>query len=75
MPKGILLFPMLIFGLIFVSGLLNAIAPRLMWKTFESWKATKEPSNTYFMARRISGIIALLIVAGLLLFPYFMSRQ
>ncbi|MRN54775.1 DUF6199 family natural product biosynthesis protein [Paenibacillus monticola] len=75
MPKGILLFPMLIFGLIFVSGLLNAISPRLMWKTFESWKATKEPSNTYFMARRISGILAMLIVSGLLLFPYFMSRQ
>ncbi|AEY65586.1 DUF6199 family natural product biosynthesis protein [Clostridium sp. BNL1100] len=48
MPKGVMIFPFIIIGLIFTIGLLNVICPKLLWKTFESWKATKEPSNAYF---------------------------
>ena len=75
MPKWITIFPMLVLGFIFLSGLLNAVNPRFIWKTFESWKATKEPTNAFFLARRIAGVFAMLIVLGILLFPYLMSRQ
>jgi len=74
MPKGIIIFPMIVLGLIFFIGLLNAVNPRMIWKVFESWKATKEPSNTYFIIRRIFGIVAMLVVASIILFPYFMSK-
>lgn len=75
MPKGITIIPMIILGLIFLQGLLNAICPKLLWKIFESWKATKQPTNRYFLSQRILGIIAMLIVIGIFLFPYFMSKQ
>lgn len=74
MSKWITIIPIIILGFIFINGLLNAINPKMMWKTFESWKATKEPTNTFFMVRRITGIIAMLIVIGIFLFPYLMSK-
>ncbi|MBZ9686674.1 hypothetical protein G9F72_010085 [Clostridium estertheticum] len=75
MPKVITIIPTIFLGFIFFYGLLNAIIPKMLWKTFESWKATKEPTNTYFMSRRIAGIITMLIVSGIFLFPYLMSKQ
>jgi len=75
MPKGITIIPMIILGFIFLQGLLNAINPKLTWKIFESWKATKEPTNTFFVSRRILGIVAMVIVVGIFLFPYLMSKQ
>jgi len=75
MSKWITIIPTIFFSFIFLYGLLNAIIPKIMWKTFESWKATKEPTTAYFITRRISGIIAMLIVVGIFLFPYFMSKQ
>ena len=74
-PKGIIIIPMIILGFIFLQGLLNAINPRIMWKVFESWKSTKEPTNTFFMSRRITGVVAMIIVLGLFLFPYLMRKQ
>ncbi len=65
---------MLIYAIIFIIGLLNIICPRFMWRIFESWKATKEPTNTYFLMRRIAGIIAIVIIIALVLFPYLMSK-
>jgi hypothetical protein len=47
MPQGITIIVNIFLGLIFVMGLLNAINPRMMWKTFDSWKATKEPTATF----------------------------
>lgn len=75
MPKGITIIPTIILGLIFLRGLINAINPKLMWRIFESWKATKEPTNAFFISRRIAGIVSMVIVIGLFLFPYFMSKQ
>lgn len=71
MPKWVTIIPTIILGFIFLYGLLNAIIPKIMWRTFESWKATKEPTTAYFISRRISGIIAILIVVGIFLFPRF----
>lgn len=39
------------------------------WKTFESWKATKEPTKAYFITKRISGIIIMLVIAVIALAP------
>jgi hypothetical protein len=75
MPKWITIIPMIILVLIFLQGLLNAINPKLLWKIFESWKATKEPPNSYFLSRRIFGIVSMLIVVAIFLFPYLMSKQ
>ncbi len=74
MSKGVLIFPLIIIGFIFIIGLLNAINPKLLWKTFESWKATKEPTDAYFISRRIVGIIIMIIVFAMFLFPYIMSK-
>jgi ABC-type multidrug transport system fused ATPase/permease subunit len=73
MPKVFPIFSMIIIGFIFVSGLLNAIYPKKMWEIFEGWKAAREPSKTFFVLRRIAGILAMLIVFAMFLFPYLMS--
>lgn len=75
MPNGITIVPVIILGIIFVHGLINAISPKFLWKIFESWKATKEPTNSYFLSRRISGSIEILVVVAIFLFPYIMSKQ
>ncbi len=75
MPQGVMIFPLIIIGLIFTIALLNIICPKLVWKTFESWKATKEPSNAYFISRRIAGIVIIVILVAMCLFPYLMSKQ
>ena len=58
MPKGMSIFLKvfyIFYIIIFVIGLINAIAPKWYWKTFESWKATKEPTKGYFITNRILG--------------------
>lgn len=67
------IFVMLLYGTIFISGLLNAINPRLIWEKFESHNATKEPTRLYFLGRRVSGIVAMLIITALVLVPYSAS--
>jgi len=74
MPKFVTIIPMVILGLIFLQGLLNVINPRLSWRIFESWKAKEEPAGSYFFARRVLGVVSMLIVVALFLFPYVMSR-
>lgn len=72
MPKGMSVFSTIIYIfyiIIFSSGLVNAIAPKWFWKTFESWKATKEPTKTYFITKRISGIIIMIVIAVIALAP------
>ncbi len=73
MPKGVMVYQLTIIGLIFTIALLNVICPKLMWKTFESWKATKEPSNAYFISRRIIGIIIITVLLAMSLLPYIMG--
>lgn len=74
MPKGVTLVPMIILGVIFLQGLLNAINPKLMWRIFEGWKATKEPTCTFFIVRRVIGITAVIAVVAVYVFPYLMSK-
>ena len=69
-----LILPKIIIGIVFVSGLINAINPRFFWEKFESWKAKEEPSKTYFMVRKISGVLAMVIAVFMLFFPQFMGR-
>ncbi len=73
MPKGVMVYQLTITGLIFTIALLNVICPKLMWKTFESWKATKEPNNAYFISRRIIGIIIITVLLAISLLPYIMG--
>ena len=58
-----------VFSILFIVCLLEALFPRWCWKTFESWKATKEPSNAYFLQRRIAGIIGMVVIAAIALAP------
>jgi len=37
-------------------------------------KLKKEPSKTYFMVRRITGVIAMVVSAIMFFFPHFLSR-
>ena len=72
MPKGMSICSIIVYIfyiIIFSSGLVNAIAPKWFWKTFESWKATKEPTKTYFITKRISGIIIMIVIAVIALAP------
>ena len=74
MPRWIDVISFVLLGVIFFNGLLNLINPKMMWKTFEGWKATGEPSNTFFIMRRIGGAAAVLAVVCLLLLPWILSR-
>ena len=58
-----------VFIILFIVCLLEALFPRWYRKTFESWKATKEPSNAYFLQRRIAGIIGMVVIAAIALAP------
>ena len=72
MPKGMNIFLTVVYIfyiIIFAIGLVEAIAPKWFWKTFESWKATKEPTKAYFITKRISGIIIMIVIAVIALAP------
>ena len=72
MPKGMNIFSTVVYIfyiIIFAIGLVKAIAPKWFWKTFESWKATKEPTKAYFITKRISGIIIMIVIAVIALAP------
>lgn len=76
MPKEIVFFSTVIYIfyiIIFAIGLVNAFAPKWFWKTFESWKATKEPTKAYFITKRISGIIIMIVIAVIALAPTLIS--
>ncbi len=57
------------YAIIFVILLINAINPRYLWKTFESWKAKSEPTDAYFKVRRITSIIGLIIITLIMVGP------
>ena len=59
----------IIYAIIFGVCLINIIAPKWYWRTFEKWKAKEEPSKMFFVARRIEGIIGLIIITAIALAP------
>lgn len=63
----------MLYIFIFAVSFINAIAPKWYWQTFESWKAKKEPTKGYYIAKRISGIIGMLIIAAAALAPTLIS--
>ena len=69
-----LILPILLYIFAFTIALINVINPRWMWKTFESWKATKEPSLVFFRIRRIIGLVVMILIAIVAFYPYIMSR-
>jgi len=62
------LFYLSIFGIL----LANVVNPRFFWEKFESWKATSEPSKTYFVTRRITSTIGLIIITLIMVGPTIM---
>ena len=72
MPKFVSFITVIIgifFVVLFIACLLEALFPRWCWKTFESWKATQEPSDAYFLRRRIGGIVGMAVIAAIALAP------
>ncbi len=69
MPTPILIIVYIFLAVLFVVGLANAVVPRWVWKTFESWKAVSEPSKAYFITQRIIGIVQMLVVVLMIAIP------
>ena len=42
------ILPSIFIGLVFISGLINAINTRLFWEKFESWKAKEGTIKNIF---------------------------
>lgn len=59
----ITVFISILIAAAFLACLAEALFPRWFWKTFESWKASGEPTDAYFRGKRISGIVGMVIVA------------
>lgn len=53
----------ILYAFIFVACFLNIVSPQWVWEKFESWKATKEPTDLYFKVRRISSIVMLAVIS------------
>lgn len=59
---------------LFVVFLVNAIAPKWWWRTFDSWKATEEPSKIYFLTKRIVAIVGAIVIAASVFLPIFIAH-
>ncbi|KGP75927.1 hypothetical protein JT05_07800 [Desulfosporosinus sp. Tol-M] len=60
-----------LFFLVWIAiAMSNAINPRFMWKITDSWKATKEPQDSYFLIRRVGGVIFSIIGIAFFLFVF-----
>ena len=57
------------YFIIFAICLVEALFPKWCWKTFESWKATEEPSKAYFLMKRVTAIIGMVIIIAIALAP------
>lgn len=76
MPIGLNAFSIIVsvfYIILFIGCFVNMIAPKWYWRTFESWKATKEPSKTYFLTKRLLGIMGMIIISAIVLFPTLMA--
>lgn len=69
MPTPILSIVYIFLAVLFAVGLTNAVAPRWVWKNFESWKAVREPPKAYFITQRIIGIVQMLAVVLIIAIP------
>ncbi len=69
MPAAITIIIFAFYVVIFAACLLETLFPKWCWKTFESWKATKEPSKAYFFWKRVTRIIGMVIIAAIALAP------
>lgn len=59
-----LIVPIITAFLIAVYGLLDLINPRLKWEKLEAWKAPEEPEPSFFLMRRLRGIVMIVIACG-----------
>lgn len=62
---------LVIIGVVLIYSLLQVLFPKFMWRTFESWKSTKEPTKTFFIFRRIIGVCIFCFVSFIC---YFVSH-
>lgn len=67
-------FTYVLYLIVFMACLLEVLFPQWCWKTFESWKATKEPSKAYFLTMRVAGIIGMVIIAAVALAPTLIAH-
>ncbi len=67
--KAVTIIAFVFYFVIFVACLLEALFPKWCWKTFESWKATKEPSKAYFLRKRVAAIVGMVIITAIALAP------
>ncbi len=69
-PTFLFFIPIILFSIpILIIIIINILNPRLLWEKFEKWKATSEPSETFFITRRILSIVALVVLLIFLTFP------
>lgn len=57
------------YALVFAACFLTALFPKWCWKTFDSWKAVKEPSKAYFLRKRIEGVIGMVVITAIAAAP------
>ena len=69
MPTPILSIVYIFLAVLFAVGLTNAVAPRWVWKNFESWKAVREPPKADFIPQSILGIVQMLAVVLIIAIP------
>lgn len=67
--KAVSIIAYVLFSIIFAACLLEALFPKWCWKTFESWRAKKEPSKAYFLRMRVAGIVGMVIIAAVAFAP------
>lgn len=69
MPKLLEIIIIIVAVSALIVLFINAINPKFLWKKFESWKATSEPTKAYFITRRLTSIIGIIILLVFLLGP------
>ena len=75
MPLNVITIVIFAFlSFLFVSCLLEALFPKWCWKTFASWKAAEEPSKVYFLRKRVSGVIGMIVAAAIALAPTLIAH-
>lgn len=73
MPLVSLMIPIMLVIVLIISGLVELINPRLRWEKLEAWKAQEEPSQTFFLLRRLKGLVTIGVACGIGYYLYSIS--
>lgn len=61
--------------IVLIIASLYIIAPRFMWRRFEIFRTSNNPNESFFLIRRIFGILAVLVVIILQVIPYLTNAN